>query len=178
MERLFVEQGIHTYDIYTEGSSSEKVGTSEFADAVISNLGELPSVLKPVNYANGAALILPKYIKKEPKQKILVGVDLFLHWNETYPKKLAEIVQKLNNSEAQLSMITNRGIKVWPDGFEETFCTDHWRCRFKPSYGTTIIKKDILELLMKAEALQLDVIKTENLYNFDGLPGFSLGQGQ
>jgi hypothetical protein len=22
-------------------------------------------------------------------------------------------------------MITNRGIKVWPDGFEETFCTDH-----------------------------------------------------
>ena len=32
-------------------------------------------------------------------------------------------------------MITNRGIKVWPEGFEETFCTDHWRCRFKPTEG-------------------------------------------
>ena len=27
-------------------------------------------------------------------------------------------------------MITNRGTKVWPDGAPETFCTDHWRCRF------------------------------------------------
>ena len=173
-----IEQGIHTYDIFTEGSSSQKVGTSEFADAVISNLGQLPSTLKPVNYANGAALTLPKYIKKPAKEKTLVGVDLFLHWNHTNPKDLAEIVQKLNNSEVQLSMITNRGIKVWPDGFDETFCTDHWRCRFKPSYGTTVMKKDIIELLTRAENLKIDVIKTENLYNFDGIAGFSLGQGQ
>jgi isocitrate dehydrogenase len=75
-------------------------------------------------------------------------------------------------------MITNRGIKVWPDGFEETFCTDHWRCRFKPVNGKTMQKEQIIELLHKASLQQIDTIKTENLYSFDGTAAFSLGQGQ
>jgi isocitrate dehydrogenase len=75
-------------------------------------------------------------------------------------------------------MITNRGIKVWPEGFEETFCTDHWRCRFKPTNSGTLSKADIIELLSKASQFDIDVIKTENLYFFDGVQGFSLGQGQ
>jgi isocitrate dehydrogenase len=75
-------------------------------------------------------------------------------------------------------MITNRGIKVWPDGFKETFCTDHWRCRFKPSDGGTITKADIIELLSSAMKTNIDTIKTENLYAFDGKAAFSLGQGQ
>jgi isocitrate dehydrogenase len=75
-------------------------------------------------------------------------------------------------------MITNRGIKVWPDGFNETFCTDHWRCRFKPSEGATISKAQIIELLSKALTQNIDTIKTENLYSFDGKAAYSLGQGQ
>ncbi len=75
-------------------------------------------------------------------------------------------------------MITNRGIKVYPDGFKETFCTDHWRCRFKPSEGNNITKEDIIELLANALTNNIDIIKTENLYAFDGKPAFSLGQGQ
>jgi isocitrate dehydrogenase len=38
--------------------------------------------------------------------------------------------------------------------------------------------KHILELLSHAVDLRLDTIKTENLYEFDGIPAFSLGQGQ
>ena len=75
-------------------------------------------------------------------------------------------------------MITNRGIKVWPDGFRETFCTDHWRCRFKPNEGTEIQKTSIIELLKNAANENIDTIKTENLYSFDGKAGYSLGQGQ
>jgi len=75
-------------------------------------------------------------------------------------------------------MITNRGIKVYPDGFPETFCTDHWRCRFKPNERNYINKNDIIQLLHNAEAENIDTIKTENLYAFDGKPAFSLGQGQ
>jgi isocitrate dehydrogenase len=75
-------------------------------------------------------------------------------------------------------MITNRGIKVWPEGFEETFCTDHWRCRFKPLEGKSISKQNIVELLQGAIEKNIDAIKTENLYSFDGKPAFSLGQGQ
>ncbi len=78
----------------------------------------------------------------------------------------------------ELSMITNRGIKVWPEGFEETFCTDHWRCRFKPSNGAGVTKQQIVELLEKAEAHGIDTIKTENLYTFNGKQAYSLGQGQ
>jgi len=75
-------------------------------------------------------------------------------------------------------MITNRGIKVWPEGFPETFCTDHWRCRFKLTDGGTMTKQEIIQLLTNTEALHLDAIKTENLYAFDGVAAYSLGQGQ
>ncbi len=173
-----IEDGIHTYDIFKEGVSKQKVGTSEFADAVIANLGEVPSILKSVSYANSSALNLPKYQRKSSAKKELVGVDIFVHWNGLNPDELADKVQKLNRSEAMLSMITNRGIKVWPEGFEETFCTDHWRCRFKPNDGEKISKSTIIQLLNDAMEQNIDTIKTENLYTFDGKLGFSLGQGQ
>ncbi len=173
-----IEDGIHTYDIFKEGISKQKVGTKEFAQAVISNLGQKPSLLKEVSYAKEAALNLPKYIKKPAAKKELVGVDVFVHWNGTNPNELAEKIQKLNNDKVKLSMITNRGIKVWPDGFSETFCTDHWRCRFKPTNGNGIDKTNIIGLLSNAIDNGIDTIKTENLYEFDGKPGFSLGQGQ
>jgi isocitrate dehydrogenase len=172
-----IEDGIHTYDIYKEGSSSQKVGTKEFAEAVIKNLGQKPASLKSVEYSGAAGLNLPKYKRPAAKNKKLKGVDLFLHWRGENADELAAMVQKINRSEASLSMITNRGIKVWPDGFPETFCTDHWRCRFKPQQGD--ISSETIPMLLNA-ALQagLDVVKTENLYAFDGVDAFSLGQGQ
>src|SRR6266498_3461645 len=47
-----IEDGIHTYDIYKEGVSSQKVGTKEFAAAVIERIGQKPNILKPVTYAH------------------------------------------------------------------------------------------------------------------------------
>lgn len=173
-----IEDGIHTYDVYKEGVSKEKVGTKEFAKAVIANLGQEPKLLKSVTYAENAALNLPKYVRKAPAKKELVGVDLFVHWAGKSPDELASIVQSLDTNEVKLSMITNRGIKVWPEGFEETFCTDHWRCRFKPTEGNPMSKEAIIQLLNGAIEKGIDTIKTENLYTFDGKMGFSLGQGQ
>ncbi|MEK8180756.1 NADP-dependent isocitrate dehydrogenase [Flavobacterium buctense] len=173
-----IEDGIHTYDIYKEGTSKQKVGTKEFAQAVIANLGKKPTLLKEVSYKKDTGLNLPKYVKKPAKAKELVGVDLFVHWNGTDPNALAGEMKKLTTDNYQLSMITNRGIKVWPDGFNETYCTDHWRCRYKPVNGAPFLKSSILSLLSKAEESSIDVIKTENLYEFDGKAGYSLGQGQ
>lgn len=174
-----IEEGIHTYDIFKEGVSKEKVGTKEFAEAVIKNLGKKPQTLKAVTYANGKTLNLPKYQRKAPKQKDLVGVDIFVNWNGYVADELAAKLQPLTqNHNVQLSMITNRGIKVWPNGFPETFCTDHWRCRFKPTNGKMLNKSTIAQLLVEAEALQIDTIKTENLYEFDGKSAFSMGQGE
>jgi isocitrate dehydrogenase len=173
-----IEDGIHTYDIYKEGTSKQKVGTKEFAEAVISNLGKLPASFKAVQYAKNASLNLPTYKRKAAAKKELVGVDLFVHWRGTDANELATLIHKLDSEGASLSMITNRGIKVYPDGFRETFCTDHWRCRFKPANGSLLGKQHIIALLTQAENLGIDVIKTENLYQFDGVQGYSLGQGQ
>jgi isocitrate dehydrogenase len=173
-----IEDGIHTYDIFKEDTSKQKVGTKEFAQAVIANLGQQPSTFKPISYAKDSALKLPKYIRKAAALKELVGIDLFVHWRGTDPDELAKTIQQLNSDGLKLSMITNRGIKVWPDGFQETFCTDHWRCRFKPTEGPLITKTQIVELLQHSIEKGIDTIKTENLYAFDGVPAFALGQGQ
>ncbi|REJ81958.1 MAG: NADP-dependent isocitrate dehydrogenase [Bacteroidetes bacterium] len=173
-----IEDGIHTYDIYKEGVSKQKVGTKEFAEAVISNLGKNPAKLKSVKYEKGQAIDLKKYSRKTPAKKELVGVDLFVHWNGFSADELAKILSKVSIEKVKLSMITNRGIKVWPEGFEETFCTDHWRCRFKPEGDRLLTHDEIISLLKSASNSGVDVIKTENLYHFDGKPAFSLGQGQ
>lgn len=111
-------------------------------------------------------------------KKELLGVDLFAHWNGSNPDELAGLLKAVETKDIHLSMITNRGIKVYPEGFPETFCTDHWRCRFKTGDGKTISKHDIIQLLQSASDNNIDIIKTENLYAFDGVPAFSLGQGQ
>lgn len=173
-----IEEGIHTYDIYKDGVSKKKVGTKEFAEAIINNLGKMPTVLKPVSFAKNSALKLPVYKRKSPAKKTLVGTDLFLHWSGSQPDELGKLLSVLKTANLSLSMITNRGIKVWPEGFKETFCTDHWRCRFKSTSGLGLDKQEIISLLSQALNAGVDVIKTENLYEFNGKPGFSLGQGQ
>jgi len=173
-----LEEGIHTYDIFKEGTSKQRVGTKEFALAVIDNLGKKPGILQQVSYKKGTALNLSGYTRKSPSKKELVGIDVFVHWSGSNPNELAELVKKTELKDLKLSMITNRGIKVYPDGFPETFCTDHWRCRFKPTTNNTITKNDIIQLLTNAIKENIDTIKTENLYEFDGKPAFSLGQGQ
>jgi isocitrate dehydrogenase len=173
-----IEDGIHTFDIYKEGVSQKNVGTKEFAEAIIKNIGHKPSQLKEVNYTNNSALKLPKYQRKTARNKELQGVDIFVHWNGDNANELASIIQLMNTSDVQLDMITNRGIKVFPDGFPETFFTDHWRCRFKSSVGKSIDKKQIIQIMQTADDNSIDIIKTENLYAFDGKTAYSLGQGQ
>ena len=38
-----IEDGMHTYDIYKEGTSKQKVGTKEFAEAVAARVGQKPN---------------------------------------------------------------------------------------------------------------------------------------
>ena len=173
-----IEDGIHTSDIFKEGTSKKRVGTKEFAKAVIANLGLKPGLLNVVTYANSTSLHLPSYKRKPAAKKELLGVDLFVHWRGSHADELATFMHSMATSDLQLSMITNRGIKVYPDGFKETFCTDHWRCRFMSCDGQQISNGAIIELMSAALAIQIDIIKTENLYAFDGVKAYSLGQGQ
>ncbi len=173
-----IEDGIHTADIFKEGISKIKVGTQEFAQAVIQNFGKKATHFKTENPFKPSPIQLPPYIRKQAAKKVLVGVDVFVHWRETAPEALAEILQKINTTHLSLTMITNRGIMVWPKKFDETFCTDHWRCRFYQNENCTVSNMDIIQILQSAIEQKLDVIKTENLYFLNDIPAFSLGQGQ
>jgi isocitrate dehydrogenase len=79
----------------------------------------------------------------------------------------------------QLTMIANRGVKVFPEGAPETFCSDQWRCRFQgPGGNAPVASGQIVTLLGRIADAGIDFIKTENLYDFDGEPAYSLGQGE
>jgi isocitrate dehydrogenase len=173
-----IEDGVHTFDIYKEGVSSRRVNTQEFTAAVIANLGQLPQHFPAVSYQQDARITLPKYQRKPQKTKTLQGVDLFVHWSGADVHDLANILKSLPSDTFEMILITNRGIKVYPDGFPETFCTDHWRCRFMLKEAGNASKTGIIALLAAAEANGLDIVKTENLYAFDGKAAYSLGQGQ
>lgn len=174
-----LEDGIHTGDIYSPELSKQLVGTREFADAVIARLGRSPRTLKAVAFSKEPPVATPTShaIRLAPLNKELVGVDIFLHWRDGEPAELGALLEKANAETLTLQMITNRGVKVYPNGLPETFCTDHWRCRFMNTSGT-ITHADIIALLQRVDALNLDFIKSENLCNFDGVPGFAMGQGQ
>ncbi|UOE95815.1 NADP-dependent isocitrate dehydrogenase [Alkalihalobacillus sp. LMS39] len=178
-----LEDGVHTGDIAKGGKS---VGTMEFAEAVIERLGQKPLTFSPVEYKNeetkGTAFKLAPQVKDRPKPDVvqeLDGVDVFLLNNEWTPDEIGKKLEELASPQFSLAVITNRGVKVYPDGFPETFTVDHWRCRFqKANQEETVTNQHIIQLLERVEEAGLQFIKTENLYRFNGELGYSLGQGQ
>jgi isocitrate dehydrogenase len=178
-----LELGLHTADIHRAGVSARRVGTREFARAVIGELGLIPRTLRPVEHRRlGAPGLVPAVRPPRPRPtKELVGVDVFVDWDADRrdPQRLAGRLAPLAGEGVELSMITNRGVKVWPDGLPETYCTDHWRCRFlRRNTGAALAHRAIEGLLARISAAGLDYVKTEHLYDFDGRPGYSLGQGE
>lgn len=172
-----LEAGAATRDIAAPGQRS--LSTSEFAQAVIDHLGERPRTLAAVDYPmiESETTIALKPRKRE--EKTCDGVDVFLHADGVRADDLAATIRSAtHDSWLQLKMITNRGVKVWPDGMPETFCVDHWRARFHAPEPGQATNADIIALLNRLSGAGLEFIKTEGLYRFDGEPGYSLAQGQ
>lgn len=173
-----IEDGIHTSEI-AGPKTSATVGTREFAEAVIHRLGIAPEQLRPASLDARKGGLRPRQsVRRSPARKDLVGVDVFLNWRDGLPAELGRALAQTAGEPFELLMITNRGVKVWPEGFPETFCTDHWRCRFMRKPEQTLKHQDIIELLGRMSKAGFDFIKTEHLCTFDGEPGYSMGQGQ
>ena len=175
-----IEDGIHTYDIYKEGVSKQKVGTKEFAEAVVERLGQKPQHLKEASYSkdpqqrSGHAVSETKRAKKQ-----LVGVDVFFQWNDRNPVEFGKRLEKINGGGMKFTSLSNRGVKVYPQGFEETFCTDHWRAGFmSDKENGEVTHEQIVNLLDRLQKDNLDFIKIENLYTFDGQKGYVASQGE
>jgi len=172
-----IEDGIHTYDIFTEGVSKAKVGTKEFAASVIERIGQKPNILKPVAYAKrpAAAAAAARGAASTTAME-LKGIDVFVYWPSRNPNELAATMGKFAADGLSLQMIDNRGVKVWPAGLAETFCTDSFRCRFIANHPTDMRK--LLAVVNRIAEAGIDIAVTETLRSFDGTAGFSLAQGQ
>jgi isocitrate dehydrogenase len=165
-----IEEGIHTYDIANEKTTRMRVGTQEFAAAVVKNLGNTPKQLKSPVYKSTTKIIPLLSTHETQTKRELIGVDIFIYSKH---KGLEKKILELKASPLALQMISNRGAKTWPHGHSETFCIEQWRCRFTTPDAKPIEHHDIIKLLEIMTVSGYDVIKTENLYTFDGKAGFS-----
>ena len=173
-----LEDGIHTGDIYRAEISKEKVGTKEFAAAVVARLGQKPTTFASVAYAKAGKNLSTATKKRAPQKKELVGVDLFVAWNADLDS-LGAKVTALAGDGLELKTLANKGLKVWPNvDISGIHITDQCHCRFRVAEGKTTTHAAIVALMDRAGKAGLDFTKTENLYLFDGALGFSLGQGE
>jgi isocitrate dehydrogenase len=174
----------------------QRVGTDAFADAVIERLGEVPG-----NFTGGTGGGIPPITvpaDPDPSRKrwsasTCSSTGRATGQNGTRPRdpeQLAQELQVAGGRSLKLKMITNRGVKVYPEGYPETFCTDHWRCRFvspdsqlaalgsSMARAETVSFQDVLALQSRLDAAGISVIKTENLYEINGERAYTLGQGE
>jgi isocitrate dehydrogenase len=173
-----LEDGIHTGDIYSDAYSKEKVGTMEFAQAVIARLGQKPQQRPEANFGSGSGAITIPSHTSTPVTRELKGADIFLFWDKAdrNPKVLGDALAAIAKGPLTLRMISNRGVKVYPGESDTIFCTDHWRCRFR--FEDTGSYDQVIQLIKAVHEAGFDVIKSENLYAFDGAMGYSMGQGE
>src|SRR5215813_4016398 len=106
-----LEDGIHTYDVYKEGISKQKVGTREFAKGVVARLGQEPQILKVARYkaAEGAVFETKVPSATAHSKKSLVGVDVFLDWTKGTANDLGNALNKVSGDGLKLTMMSNRG---------------------------------------------------------------------
>ena len=147
-----MEEGDLTEDMYSAEFGGRKLGTMEFAEGIVARLGLRPDRLEAVEYPDSAEPMQVDLVYSRRERvdaghagngrekpvglalrgsRSLVGVDVFVFDQLRGAEALAECLQSSTGEQFSLSMITNRGTKVWPGGVPETFCTDHWRCRFR-----------------------------------------------
>jgi isocitrate dehydrogenase len=172
-----IEEGIHTYDIFEEGISKQKVGTKEFAQAVVARMGKKPEKLAAVSYAGAQEKRKDWTPTARTTEILMIGVDLYIGSKGVTPQALGDKVKEISHEGLKLKMIDNRGVIVYPGGMSETFLTDSYRCRFEAA-GAVVTHAQVAGLYQKMTAAGYDIVKTESLRTFDGKPGFTLAQGQ
>ncbi len=190
-----IEDGLHTPDIYNEKTSQKKLGTKEFAQAVIANLGGEPKELAKADFKNLEADKNTENKKPDVVlniKKSLIGFDLFIDWQDEFDALLA-LINKMESEKFEIKMITAKGLVLWPQidkHNQPTYPKGQTILRFigKGITGKnsndiiakdkTVSHQDLIEVLNMFVNHQVDFIKYEGLYLFDGKPGYSSGQGE
>ncbi|OKS87118.1 NADP-dependent isocitrate dehydrogenase [Mucilaginibacter polytrichastri] len=177
-----LEQGIHTGDFGDRATPASN--TTEFAEAIIANLGKEP--------ANGGAFAQANFESKtearfrpttnkmtvsdpDIKEEIL-GIDLFVEYTGQ-PAELATLAKTKMSDAFKMVMISNRGTQVWPTGSIFTELVNQYRIRFESATDGTFTQREVLGLAAEVSDV-VKVCSTEMLMKFGDKLGYSLAQGQ
>jgi isocitrate dehydrogenase len=176
-----LENGVHTGDFGDRTTPS--LSTTEFAQAIISNLGKSPKenaardtkatsagFHKPVAPSEQKIMLSHHNLEKST----VVGVDLFIESSLT-AADLAPLIQKHLIGEQKLIMISNRGTQVWPTGSVFTECVDQYRARIEVPTETSL---EEMFALSSRFSTNLMVSSVEILRKFGEKAAYSLAQGQ
>ena len=189
-----IEDGIHTADIYSQTLSSKKVGTKEFTQAVIKNLGQKPKNLPIANFSNSAkkTSTISKESNYIPEVKSLIGFDLFIDWQKDF-SELLDLLKTMESEELEVKMISAKGLLLWPLSDKHmmpNYTKGITTLRFigKGITGKSsseiinadksISHQDIINMLNVVNEKKFDFVKYEGLYLFNGKCGYTAGQGE
>jgi len=191
-----IEDGIHTADIYNAAISKKKVGTAEFTKEVILRLGQQPVTLPIANFSavekSAAAPRLAAVDLKAPSKKSLIGFDLFIDWSDSFENLLA-LLKSLENELLEIKTISAKGLLLWPlidKNMAPNYDSGLTILRFIGKNITgkssneiidatkSIAHFDIVEILNLFIAKNIDFVKYEGLYLFDGKPAYTSVQGE
>jgi isocitrate dehydrogenase len=177
-----LESGVHTGDFGDRVIPAKN--TTEFAQAIIDNLGKKPEKSKAANTPDvDYTWTKPTFPDKQPMmvspkrtEETLVGADFFIE-SGLLADEIAPAIQAILPSNLQLVVISNRGTQVWPTGSILTECVGHYSLRISTKNGEATDLKTIFELSAKLGDMYY-ISSVEMLRNYGELKGYSLAQGQ
>jgi Isocitrate/isopropylmalate dehydrogenase len=166
-----LENGVRTRDM---PGFAKPVSTTEFADLVISNLGEVSDTSAARTFE---AMKLPHRTTEVAavvtETRRVTGLDVYVE-STLQPGELGdELSALIEGTTFVLHAITNRGNTVYPVKDRTVSLVDHYRCRFlSKDRNADVGDPEILALLTRVgESARW--MHVEKLQQFDGEDGFS-----
>jgi isocitrate dehydrogenase len=166
-----LESGVRSGDMAGTAKAST---TTEFADAIISNLG------KTSDEAMGRQFDPVKLPQRRDEvssvtvtSRLVTGVDVYVQ-STLQPNDLGEELKMATaGSSLTLQTITNRGNTVFPGETTAVSLIDHYRCRFLARSRTADVGDPEILALLTRIGENHSWMHVEKLYLFDGEDGFS-----
>lgn len=187
-----IEDGIHTADIYNTSTSQKKVGTKEFTKAVIARLGQKPETLPIADFCEKETKTITQNTDVKTEEKSLIGFDVFIEWKEEFDN-LISLLNQMESEELEIKTISAKGLLLWPHidkHMQPNFTKGQVILRFigkgiTGKASNDIINKNknishshIVEMLQILIDNNIDFVKYEGLYLFDGKAAYTSGQGE
>ncbi len=143
------------------------LSTTQFTEAIIANMHPLRHENAVEEQAVRVTHPVPADIKEE---WTLVGADVFTEWSGGLPPMPEQV------GPLKLTMMSNRGTKVYPGPQPDILIVDHHRCRYTSDGPVTTA--DVLAVLNEVERLGIRWCHVELLNTANGQPRYSKAQGE